>query len=62
MWDVITKLAVNCKSNVQLIKMVNFKAAIDFIKTFQIYIQSYIENFLIFPRERSCRNLISLCK
>ena len=44
MWYVITKLVANCKDDVYLIKMVNFKVAVLFIKilTWYIYIYIYI--------------------
>ena len=32
MWYVITKIVVNCKNNVYLIKMVNFKVVVLYIK------------------------------
>ena len=32
MWYVITKLVADCKNNVSLIKMVNFKAVVLFIR------------------------------
>ena len=38
MWHVITKLVANCKDNVYLIKMVNFKVVALFIKTLTCFI------------------------
>ena len=38
MWYVITKLVVNCKDDVYLIKMVNFKVAVLFIKILTCFI------------------------
>ena len=38
MWYVITKLVVNCKDDIYLIKMVNFKVVVPFIKILTCFI------------------------
>ena len=38
MWYVITKLVANCKNDVYLIKMVNFKVVVLFIKILTCFI------------------------
>ena len=51
MWYVITKLVANCKNDVYLIKMINFKVVVLFIK---ILIR---EVFIDLPKKKSFTDL-----
>ena len=50
MWYVITKLVANCKDDVYLIKMVNFKVVVLFIKILTCFVSQRTFGFEVFPQ------------